>query len=89
MAMLFSGVLYTIAESFPPYRRNELEKILDANGASKVDLMQATHVITNSMQFEGHETISSAVAIVSVSTEASGSDTRLICVSRMTGSTGA
>ena len=64
--MLFTGVKYVVSSSYPEYRQLELEKLLDANDATKVDLRQATHIITRSPQFEGSEKVSPDAAVVSV-----------------------
>lgn len=64
--MLFTDVKYAISSSFPDNRQIELEKVLDANGANKADLRQATHVVTDSLQFEGFEKVPPDTAIVSV-----------------------
>ena len=65
-AMLFTGVKYAVSSSYPEYRQLELEKLLDANDATKVDIRQATQIITRSVQFEGSEKVSPDAAVISV-----------------------
>ncbi|KAH8111185.1 hypothetical protein DFH11DRAFT_1859545 [Phellopilus nigrolimitatus] len=62
--MLFTNIKYTLSSTFPLHRRDELAKILDANGASQVDLAQATYVITDTVHFEGHETVLDNITVV-------------------------
>ena len=67
--MLFSDVRYFLSTTFPSQRQQELQAILDANDAKQVSLTEATHVITDTPQFEGCELVQNteAVAILSVS----------------------
>ncbi|THH09395.1 hypothetical protein EW145_g2052 [Phellinidium pouzarii] len=62
--MLFSDVKYALSTSFPTHRLDELVKILDANGATKATVDEASHVITSTLQFEGREAVASNVNIV-------------------------
>ncbi|KAL5518345.1 ESC4 [Sanghuangporus vaninii] len=62
--MLFNGVRYSISPTLAPKRQIELSKLLDANGATLVDFPDATHVISNTLQFEGRELVSKGVQII-------------------------
>ncbi|KAL5495911.1 ESC4 [Sanghuangporus weigelae] len=62
--MLFNGVRYTISPTLAPQRQIELSKLLDANGATLVDFSDATHVISNTLQFDGRELVSTDVQII-------------------------
>ncbi|KZT24310.1 hypothetical protein NEOLEDRAFT_1242555 [Neolentinus lepideus HHB14362 ss-1] len=62
---LFGDVYYFLPLCLSTSRREELTIVLDANGATAVDLDQATHVITNSHNFEGWQTVAGDVAVVS------------------------
>ncbi|KLO16256.1 hypothetical protein SCHPADRAFT_901651 [Schizopora paradoxa] len=63
--MIFKSVRYFLPHSLTAERRDELTKILNANGgeeAARLDV--ATHVITNSHVFEGYQNVSENVAVV-------------------------
>ncbi|TFK48096.1 hypothetical protein OE88DRAFT_1685439 [Heliocybe sulcata] len=62
---VFEDVYYFLAPSLSAQRRQELATVLDANGATPVDLDQATHVITNSNNFEGRQLVGEDAAVVS------------------------
>ncbi|KAL5534878.1 hypothetical protein ACEPAG_1343 [Sanghuangporus baumii] len=62
--MLFNGVRYSISPTLVPQRQIELSKLLDANGATLVDFPDATHVISNTLQFDGRELVSKDVQII-------------------------
>ena len=63
---IFSGVKYSISTSLPAQRREELTKLLDANGASLVDVGEAGYVISDTLQFEGRERAQVDVKVVTV-----------------------
>lgn len=65
--MLFENVLYHISQSLPEETQTEISRILDHNGATPVDLKNATHVISNTIEFEGCDKLASNVACVTVS----------------------
>lgn len=51
---VFDDVRYWLSESLPPERQDIQRNYLDSNGAQAVDSIEdATHIITNSEQFEG------------------------------------
>ncbi|KAF8877711.1 hypothetical protein BD779DRAFT_1677212 [Infundibulicybe gibba] len=51
---LFESVIYHLASSIPPARQDELALVLNNNGAtSAASVADATHIITNSLRFEG------------------------------------
>ena len=63
---IFSQVKFSISTSLPAQRQNELKELLKANGASLVDVAEATHIISNTLQFEGNERATDSVNIVTV-----------------------
>lgn len=65
--MLFSTIKYHISSSVSPHRKLELTSVLDANGAHGVPLTEATHIISDSTEFEGWQDVNPNVAVVSVS----------------------
>lgn len=65
--MLFSDVSYYLSASLPAERITELKAVLEANGAQPVEIQEATHIITDTLSFEGHEVASKAAEVVSVS----------------------
>ena len=65
--MLFSDVKYHISSSLPTERSNELKSVLDANGAELVSVEEASHVISDTPSYEGHEAASPTVRVVMVS----------------------
>ena len=65
--MLFTGVRYSISPSLPAQRQSELQKLLDANGATLVEVSDATHIVSNTLQFEGRESVSKDAQIITVS----------------------
>ena len=64
--LIFSDVKYFLSPSLPSKLQSQLHLVLDDNGATQVPLDKATHVVTNPSQFEGWETISKHVAVVTV-----------------------
>lgn len=64
--MIFSGVQYFISPSLPNARQEELSKFLDANGGSGVAIEDATHIITNTLQFAGEALSRDDARIVTV-----------------------
>ena len=68
-AMIFREVKYFLSTSLPRVRQEELSEILDANGAQHVALRDATHVVTDSHVFEGYQTVSEDVAVITVSSQ--------------------
>lgn len=63
---IFSRVKYHLSPSLPPELQSNLSYALEANGATKVALGKATHIITDSNQFEGWQTVQDGVAVVTV-----------------------
>ncbi|KAF9263292.1 hypothetical protein L218DRAFT_340370 [Marasmius fiardii PR-910] len=64
--MLFSKVRYYLSQSFSKKQYQELASHLDENGAERVDSLQdCTHVITDSLTFEGHQDTNENVTVVS------------------------
>lgn len=51
--MIFSSIKYFISPTYSVERQDELSKFLDANGASRANIEEASHIITNTLQFEG------------------------------------
>lgn len=67
--MLFAGIKYFVTPSFPTQRQDELSKILDANGATSADIEEATHVIANTIKFEGMDNVLETARVVTVSSQ--------------------
>lgn len=67
MAM-FSGIVYYLSPSLPPQTRSELQRALNANGGQEVDKPgSATHILTDTLQFEGWEDVPDNIVRVTVS----------------------
>lgn len=64
--MIFSGVQYFVSPSFPNARQEELSRFLDANGGSGVAIEDATHIITNTLQFAGEALSKDDARVVTV-----------------------
>ncbi|GJJ08998.1 hypothetical protein Clacol_003219 [Clathrus columnatus] len=54
---LFDNVFYHISQSLPEETRTEIGRILDHNGAIAVELKGVTHIISNTIEFEGCDTL--------------------------------
>lgn len=63
----FTDVAYTLSSSLGVDDQNRLSTILDANGASRRPLEDATHIITNTLEFEGWESVPKSAEVVTVS----------------------
>jgi hypothetical protein len=64
--LLFLDVKYYLSPSLPQELQSKLSIALADDGATRVPLDEASHVITNSNQFEGWETVADTVLIVTV-----------------------
>lgn len=65
---MFSGIAYHLSPSIPPQTRSELQRALNGNGGQEVDRPgNATHIITDTMQFEGWENVPDSIMRVTVS----------------------
>lgn len=62
--MIFRNVRYFLPSSLTAQRRDDLSKVLNANGGEETSLEKATHVITNSHVFEGYQSVSDDVVVV-------------------------
>ncbi|KAJ7045600.1 BRCT domain-containing protein [Mycena alexandri] len=63
---LFRSVKYWLPETLPETRCSELAQALGGNGGERVDSIgSATHIITNSIRFQGWQDVPDAVEIVS------------------------
>lgn len=66
---IFDGVLYWLSESLSQDRRTLNSNYLDINGGIAADSINAaTHVITNTSQFEGWKRVEEGELTVSVVT---------------------
>lgn len=63
----FDGVVYYLSEAFSPSRRANLSHVLQLEGATAGPLDAATHVVTNSAEFQGRYELRADVAVVTVS----------------------
>lgn len=64
---LFENVLYHVSQSLSEETRTEISRILHFNGAVETSLKNATHVISNTIEFEGCDTLAQNVVCVTVS----------------------
>jgi len=64
---LFEDVKYYCASTLSQERSAHLALLFNANGASAASREDATHIITNEVEFEGSQTAGKAVAVVTVS----------------------
>ena len=64
---LFSGVAYTLSSSLRADDQKLLSANLDANGATRSSLKGATHIITDTLEFEGWEHAPNNAEVVTVS----------------------
>lgn len=64
---LFSGVTYTLSSSLRVDDQNYLTANLDANGATQSSLEETTHIITDTLEFEGWQSAPKNAEIVTVS----------------------
>ncbi|KAJ7783264.1 hypothetical protein B0H16DRAFT_1357900 [Mycena metata] len=63
---LFQSVKYWLPETIPETRRSDLAQALGGNGGERVDsIASATHIITNSIRFQGWQDVPDTVEIVS------------------------
>ena len=65
--MLFQDIKFYITPSFPPQRLDTLVGYLSSNGAEKSAIEDASHVIADSIRFEGSANVKEGAAVVSVS----------------------
>lgn len=64
---LFSDVAYILSSSLSVVDQKQLSANLDANGATRSPLEDATHIITNSLEFEGWQNAPKNAEVVTVS----------------------
>lgn len=64
---LFSNVKYHLSSSLSPDEQTILTALLDANGATKDTIQNATHIITDSLEFDGWQSVGDEVEVVTVS----------------------
>jgi hypothetical protein len=66
---LFTNVRYYLPSSLSQELRNQTRVALDSHGATEVTSINEdpTHIITNSIHFEGWQSVSSETFVVSVS----------------------
>lgn len=64
---IFSGVAFTLSSSLRASDRELLSGLLDANGATESPLEGATHVISDTLEFEGWRSAPENVEVVTVS----------------------
>ena len=64
---LLASVRYFLSSSLPQDRQEDLQQVLDSNGATPAaTLKDATHIITNSHRFEGSGEVDAGVHVVTV-----------------------
>jgi hypothetical protein len=66
---LFSGVAYILSSSLRADDQNLLSANLDTNGATQSSLKDATHIITDTLEFEGWELAPKHAEVVTVSSQ--------------------
>lgn len=65
---LFENVSYHLSQSLAEHTRLEISRILDCNGGTGVPLDLATHILSDTIEFEGCDTLRGDVVCVSVRT---------------------
>ena len=63
---LFSGVAYTLSSSLRVDDQKHLSANLDANGATRSSLEDTTHIVTDTLEFEGWQSASKSAEVVTV-----------------------
>jgi len=64
---IFSGVAYTLSSSLRVNDQKWLSEILDPNGATRSSLEDATHIISDTLEFEGWQSAPDNAEVVTVS----------------------
>lgn len=64
---IFSGVTYTLSSSLRVSDQGFLSDHLDANGAARSPLEDATHIISDTLEFEGWQSAPENAEVVTVS----------------------
>jgi hypothetical protein len=64
---IFSDVAYSISSSLRVNDQKGLSEFLDANGATRTSLEDATHIISDTMEFEGWQGAPENAEVVTVS----------------------
>jgi len=64
---IFSGVAYTLSSSLRTNDQKDMSEILDANGATRSSLEDATHIISDTLEFEGWRNAPKNAEVVTVS----------------------
>jgi len=64
---IFSDVAYTLSSSLRVNDQKHLSDILDANGATRSSLEDATHIISDTPEFEGWQSAPENAEVVTVS----------------------
>lgn len=64
---IFSDVAYTLSSSLRADDQKYLSEILDANGATRSSLKDATHIISDTLEFEGWRNAPEDGEVVTVS----------------------
>jgi hypothetical protein len=65
--MLFKDITFYVTPSFLPQRLDTLTKYLTANGGEKSSIEEASHIIADSIRFEGRANVKKDAVVVSVS----------------------
>jgi len=65
--VIFSDVAYTLSSSLRANDQKHLSDILDANGATRSSLDGATHIISDTPEFEGWQSAPDNAEVVIVS----------------------
>lgn len=64
---LFSEIKYTLSSSLRADDQKSLSANLDANGATRTCLEDATHIITDTLEFEGWQSTPTNAEVATVS----------------------
>lgn len=62
---LFDSITYHLSETLTPSTHARVASLLSLNGATPSSVDEATHIVSNSAQFEGWEKAKGVVATVS------------------------
>lgn len=63
---IFSGVAYTLSSSLRVNDQKWLSEILDPNGATRSSLEDSTHIISDTLEFEGWQSAPENAEVVTV-----------------------
>ena len=63
---LFENISYHLSQSLAEQTRLEISRILDSNGAIEVPIGLATHILSDTIEFEGCDNLRRGIPCVTV-----------------------